>query len=110
MPKSWIIGLVAWTGLVAGVVALANAQNVQDLLDQQELVDVVPPTQAPDGTWVVSIAYLADYELAMESVVEVEETVVESGVRGVPLWLGETGSAWGGGAPGLSDTYLAGFM
>ncbi|XP_014663398.1 PREDICTED: heparanase-like isoform X2 [Priapulus caudatus] len=27
-----------------------------------------------------------------------------------PLWLGETGSAWGGGAKGLSDTYVAGFM
>ena len=27
-----------------------------------------------------------------------------------PLWLTETGSAWGGGAPGLSDTYAASFM
>ncbi|CAG2214528.1 HPSE [Mytilus edulis] len=25
-------------------------------------------------------------------------------------WLGETGSAYGGGAPGLSNTYVAGFM
>ena len=27
-----------------------------------------------------------------------------------PLWLGETSSAFGGGSPGLSDTYIAGFM
>ena len=27
-----------------------------------------------------------------------------------PLWISETGSAWGGGAPGLSDRYLAGFL
>uniref|UniRef100_A0A914V5K7 Heparanase n=1 Tax=Plectus sambesii TaxID=2011161 RepID=A0A914V5K7_9BILA len=27
-----------------------------------------------------------------------------------PIWMGETASAFGGGAPGLSDTYVAGFM
>ena len=27
-----------------------------------------------------------------------------------PLWITETGSAWGGGAPGLSDTFAASFM
>ncbi|XP_043216716.1 heparanase-like [Amphibalanus amphitrite] len=27
-----------------------------------------------------------------------------------PLWITESASAWGGGAPGLSDRYLAGFL
>nr|XP_040026208.1 heparanase-like [Gasterosteus aculeatus aculeatus] len=27
-----------------------------------------------------------------------------------PVWLGETSSAFGGGAAGLSDTFVAGFM
>ena len=29
---------------------------------------------------------------------------------GTEIWITETGSAWGGGAPGLSDRYLAGFL
>ncbi|XP_062592250.1 heparanase-like, partial [Saccostrea cucullata] len=30
--------------------------------------------------------------------------------KGKQLWIGETSSAWGGGAKGLSDTYVAAFM
>ena len=30
--------------------------------------------------------------------------------KNTQLWLGETASAWGGGAEGLSDRYVAGFM
>nr|7RG8_A Chain A, Heparanase 50 kDa subunit [Homo sapiens]8E07_A Chain A, Heparanase 50 kDa subunit [Homo sapiens]8E08_A Chain A, Heparanase 50 kDa subunit [Homo sapiens] len=36
--------------------------------------------------------------------------VVESTRPGKKVWLGETSSAYGGGAPGLSDTFAAGFM
>ena len=33
----------------------------------------------------------------------------ESGSKAKP-WIGETSSAWGGGAEGLSDRYVAAFM
>ena len=42
-----------------------------------------------------------------------EVTVVYKIVKHPPyerVWLGETRSAYGGGAPGLSDRYVAGFM
>lgn len=39
-------------------------------------------------------------------------SAVRSATAGVdlPMWLSETGSAYGGGAPGLSDRYVAGFL
>ncbi|XP_039396698.1 heparanase isoform X1 [Mauremys reevesii] len=36
--------------------------------------------------------------------------IVDETVPGKKVWLGETSSAYGGGAPRLSDTYVAGFM
>ncbi|CAM5106839.1 unnamed protein product [Eretmochelys imbricata] len=36
--------------------------------------------------------------------------IVDGTVPGKKVWLGETSSAYGGGAPRLSNTYVAGFM
>lgn len=36
--------------------------------------------------------------------------IVNESVPGKLVWLGETSSAYGGGAPGLSNTYIDGFM
>ena len=36
--------------------------------------------------------------------------LAELRLGGLDEWMGETGSAWGGGAPGLSDKYVAGFL
>ncbi|XP_046571543.1 heparanase-like [Haliotis rubra] len=37
-------------------------------------------------------------------------TTARAHAQGVPVWIGETASAFGGGAEGLSDAYVAGFM
>ena len=36
--------------------------------------------------------------------------IVKESQSGKPVWLGETGSAWGGGAYGISSAYAASFM
>ncbi|KAG9468830.1 hypothetical protein GDO78_021873 [Eleutherodactylus coqui] len=36
--------------------------------------------------------------------------IVDDTVPGKSVWLGETSSAYGGGSPGLSNTYIDGFM
>lgn len=46
-------------------------------------------------------------ELCVFSVLDQKVKLVSPGK---PVWLGETSSAYGGGAVGLSDTFVAGFM
>jgi len=41
---------------------------------------------------------------------KLHDVIAAVGHAGNPVWLGETSSCWGGGAPGLSDRYVAGFM
>ena len=42
--------------------------------------------------------------------VKLQEVIKSTGYSNTSVWLGETSSCWGGGAPGLSDRYVAGFM
>ncbi|NXC45627.1 HPSE Heparanase, partial [Penelope pileata] len=49
---------------------------------------------------------LDSFATAVRDVLE----IVEATVPGKKVWLGETSSAYGGGAPRLSNTYVAGFM
>ena len=42
--------------------------------------------------------------------VGVYRDLVKKELPGVPMWITETGSAYGGGAPGLSETYVSGFL
>ncbi|KAI6069500.1 Heparanase [Aix galericulata] len=54
----------------------------------------------------LSPAVLDTFATAVRDVLE----IVAATVPGKKVWLGETSSAYGGGAPQLSNTYLAGFM
>jgi len=40
----------------------------------------------------------------------IQYIVNKAGFQNTPIWMGETATAYGGGAAGLSDTYVAGFM
>uniref|UniRef100_A0A8C4QIF4 Heparanase n=1 Tax=Eptatretus burgeri TaxID=7764 RepID=A0A8C4QIF4_EPTBU len=53
-----------------------------------------------------------DPKLLDSLVIEIQDVaqVVQKVSPGSKVWLGETSSAWGGGAAGLSDSYVAGFM
>ena len=42
--------------------------------------------------------------------VEKINKIVTQSRSGKPVWLGETGSTWGGGVPGVSNVYAASFM
>ena len=46
----------------------------------------------------------------IEALTKLQDAVAAAGRASTPVWLGETSSCWGGGAPGLSDRYVAGFM
>ncbi|XP_037074140.1 heparanase-like [Pollicipes pollicipes] len=56
-------------------------------------------------------ATVADFtDLRHLAVLQRQIAAVRRVAAGAAIWLSETGSAWGGGAPGLSDAYLAGFL
>ena len=42
-------------------------------------------------------------------IIELNKFLAKKNIN-LPMWLGETSSAYGGGAPGLSDRYIAGFL
>lgn len=53
----------------------------------------------------LSTFQLLEYQLTIAN-----KLVSASSLRGTPIWLTETASAYGGGAPGLSNTFVASFL
>ncbi|CAH1783335.1 unnamed protein product [Owenia fusiformis] len=58
------------------------------------------------------LADFTDPELLdnLQREIDVVEDIVSRYAPNTTVWLGETSSAYGGGAPGISDRYVAGFM
>ncbi|XP_078053215.1 heparanase [Augochlora pura] len=44
-----------------------------------------------------------------EQIKSMQQAIASSG-KNIPMWLSETSTAFGGGAPGLSDRFVAGFL
>lgn len=51
----------------------------------------------------------AVFNLLPAQINSLKQFIAESG-KDVPMWLSETSTAFGGGAPGLSDRFVAGFL
>ncbi|XP_061886877.1 heparanase [Entelurus aequoreus] len=80
--------------------------SLDDFLDPKILDSLAPQIKhvmKASGLWRVSRGVLTPP--GFPSAQEVRRTS-----PGKPVWLGETSSAYGGGAVGLSDTFAAGFM
>ncbi|CAD5122140.1 DgyrCDS10588 [Dimorphilus gyrociliatus] len=50
------------------------------------------------------------YDRLTRGLLDTLRVLKETGYEDTPLWLGETSSAFSGGAPGLSDVYVASFF
>ncbi|XP_044728924.1 heparanase-like isoform X2 [Chrysoperla carnea] len=91
----------------------SSVQYFKEFIDSNATVDVLTWHQYylnGHNTTCDKFYNIKTFEMLETQMKTIKNIVSNSEMKNVPVWLGETSSAYGGGAPNLSDSFIGGFL